>query len=263
MPKQPSAPPRSLGGKIADFFTSPQLVLMTLAGLLLIIGVPYLAFRSIPGAGELFAPQPAPVDANKGMDFTVLQTLPPDLADGVGQILASGEPQMPQSLFDLPAASGTGLVYPVMETVEPLQPALSWTDFGPPPYSVTVKNSANQVIARIESIPLQHWLVPMPLERGGRYTWTVKAGNQDTESASFIVMSEEAVAQWRDVQREFKDSHLVWGLVAEELGMLTVAEREYKALLKAFPEAEAPARLLTNAQGLRDDSIELQSPEVF
>jgi len=263
MPKLPTKPPRSLGGKLADFFTSPQLVLMTLAGLLLIVGVPYLAFRSIPGARDFFTPQPPPVDANKGMDFTILQMLPADLADGVGQILASQEPQMPQPLFDLPEPSGTGLIYPVLEVVEPLQPALSWTDFGPPPYSVTVKNAANQAVASIQSIPLQHWLVPIPLERGGRYTWQVKAGNQDTESASFIVLSDEALAQWRDVQREFKDSHLALGLVAEELGMLTVAEREYKALIKAFPEAEAPSRLLANAQGLREESAASQSQEIF
>ena len=35
--------------------------------------------------------------------------------------------------------------------------------------------------------------------------------------------------------------------------MLAVAEREYQALGKAFPQAEAPARLLANVQALRDD----------
>lgn len=256
------APPRSFGQKLADFFTSPQLVLMTLAGLVLVVGVPYYAFRSIPGASEIFAPEPEPVDPNPGMDFSVLQTLPPDLMQSAGQILASQEPQMPQPLFDLPEASGFGLVYPVSETVEPLRPALSWTMYAPPPYSVQLKNSANQVIARIESLALLNWLVPVDLERGAKYSWQVTAANKEVETASFIVLDQESVALWQAVQRDYRDSHLVLGLVAEELGMLTVAEREYQALIKAFPDAEAPARLLANVQSLRDDPIALE-PEEF
>ena len=76
-------------------------------------------------------------------------------------------------------------------------------------------------------------------------------------------MDDEAISQWQDVRREFKDSPLVLGLVAEDLGMLTVAEREYQALVKAFPNAEAPVRLLTNAQSLRDASLDTEPPEVF
>jgi len=263
MTKPPPKPPRSLGSKLADFFTSPQLVLMTVAGLALILGVPYVAFRSIPGASDVFRPKPTPADLNPGMDFSALQNLPPDLAQSAQQILSSQEGQMPQSLSDLAEASGSGLVYPVTEVVEPLQPAFSWTMFAPPPYSVTVKNGANQVVARIEGLPLEHWLAPMPLERGGKYTWEVTAANHDTETASFIVMSAEAMTSWQDVRREFKDSHLALGLVAEELGMLSVAEREYQALIKAFPNAEAPARLLTNVQRLRDDSIAPASQDVL
>ena len=236
---------------------------MTLAGLLLIFGVPYLAFRSIPGASDVFAPQPAPVDPNPGMDFSVLQNLPPDLSQSAGEILASQESQMPQPLADLAEASGPGLIYPVTEAVETLQPTLSWTVFAPPPYTVAVKNAAKQVIASVGSIARPNWLVPVQLERGGKYTWQVTAGDGEVESASFTVMNNEAVAQWQDVQREFRESHLVVGLVAEELGMLTVAEREYRALMKAFPNAEAPARLLMNVQGLRDESAVAQPQEVF
>ena len=255
MPQLPARPPRTLGQKLGDFFSSPQLVLMTVAGLVLILAVPYVAFRSIPGASEVFAPEPPPVDPNPGMDFSVLQTLPTELAQNVRLILAAQEPQTPQPLIDLPEPSGAGLIYPVMEVVEPLQPALTWTMFAPPPYSVTVKNAANQVVARIESLPTQHWLVPMPLERGAKYSWEVIGGNRDLETATFIVMSNESLAEWQEVRRDFKDSHLVWGLVAEELGMLTVAEREYQALIKQFPNAEAPARLLMNVQSLRDESV--------
>src|SRR4029078_9803120 len=102
-----------------------------------------------------------------------------------------------------------------------------------------------------------------PLERGGKYTWEVTAGNHDVEMGSFKVMDAEAMATWQDVRRELQESHLVLWLVAEELGMLSVAEREYQALIKAFPNAEAPARLLTNVQRLRDDSIAPASQDVL
>ena len=255
---------RSLGGKIADFLSSPQLVLMTLAGIALVFAVPYYAFRSIPGASELFAPEPEPVDPNLGMDFTVIETLPEDLALSVGLILASEEPRMPQPLFELPEASGFGLIYPVTEIVEPLQPALTWTMYAPPPYTVILRNAANRVIGRVEAVGTLNWLAPVPLERGATYSWQVTAGNKEIETASFKVMDEASATLWQEIRRDYKDSHLVLGLVAEELGLLAVAEREYQALIKAFPNAEAPGRLLANVQALRDDPGAVQQQqEVF
>ena len=67
---------------------------------------------------------------------------------------------------------------------------------------------------------------------------------------------------WREVRRLNRDSHLALGIAAEQYGLLSVAEREYQALIKVFPDAEAPARLLANVQALRDDSV-LSTPEVF
>lgn len=257
-------PPRSLRVRLMDFLTSPQLVLMTLAGIVLIVAVPYFAFRSIPGARQVLAPQPEPADPNAGMDFTVLETLPEDLRRSVELILASEEPRMPQPLIDLPEPSGFGLIYPVMETVEPLQVALSWNMFAPPPYRVVLKNAAGRVLASVQSLGTLSWLPPVQLERGARYSWEVTshAGNE-TETAWFLVLDEPSVALWQQIRRAYRDSHLVLGLVAEELGMLTVAEREYQALIKAFPQAEAPARLLANVTALRDDSGAAEPQEVF
>lgn len=258
------APERSFGQKVGDFLSSPQLVLMTLAGIILVLGVPYFAYRSIPGASELFTPAPEPVDPNLGMDFSIIGNLPEELSQNVGLILAAEEPRIPAPLIELPEASGFGLIYPVSETIEPLQPALSWMNYAPPPYSVQLKNAANQVIARIESIPVFVWLVPVTLERGARYSWQVTAGNGEVETASFIVLDAQTGQEWQEIRRDFKDSHLVLGLVAEEFGLLTVAEREYKELIKAFPNAEGPARLLANVEALRDDPGAVQQqPEVF
>jgi len=42
------------------------------------------------------------------------------------------------------------------------------------------------------------------------------------------------------------------GLVAEQFGMLGIAEREYVALAKDHPRSDIAARLLSNIQELRD-----------
>jgi hypothetical protein len=72
------------------------------------------------------------------------------------------------------------------------------------------------------------------------------------QTAQFVVLSLEQTAAWQRVRSQFAQSHLALGLVAEQLGMLSVAEREYQELGRQFPNAEAPARLLENVQALRD-----------
>jgi hypothetical protein len=50
---------------------------------------------------------------------------------------------------------------------------------------------------------------------------------------------------------EHRDSHLVVGLVAQQLGMLAIAEREYTELTKSFPDSNTAALLLNNVSDLR------------
>ncbi len=52
---------------------------------------------------------------------------------------------------------------------------------------------------------------------------------------------------WRSIE----DSHLVVGLVAQQLGMLAIAEREYTELTKSFPDSNTAALLLNNVSDLR------------
>ena len=42
------------------------------------------------------------------------------------------------------------------------------------------------------------------------------------------------------------------GLVAQQLGMLAIAEREYTALTKAYPDSNTAALLLNNVSELRN-----------
>ncbi|MEO8097478.1 MAG: hypothetical protein ABI811_07225 [Acidobacteriota bacterium] len=249
-----SKPPEpSFGKKAAEFVRSPVLVLMFAAGLALVVGVPYLALRTLPGINNPVTGE-APAskgDPNLGMDFQELEGLPPELAGGARIILGLEEPQVPSPLKDVPEPSGFGLTYPVSESVEPTRPTLTWTAFGPGPFKVDLLDAANQMVATVPNVPVTNWVVSKELQRGAIYTWRVTAANGDNEAASFVVLTLEETTDWQRVRQQFKDSHLVMGTVAEQLGMLSIAEREYKELIKTYPQAEAPARLLDNILALR------------
>ena len=58
-----------------------------------------------------------------------------------------------------------------------------------------------------------------------------------SEQASFRVLDDGQVMLWRAMQAAHKDSRLVMGLVAQQLGMLAIAEREYMELTKSFPDS--------------------------
>lgn len=231
-----------------------MLVAMALGGVALVIGVPYLALRTLPGianpvTGEEAAPSGNP---NAGIDFQELNGLPANLIGGASTILSQEEAVMPLSLADLPEPSGFGLTYPVTEAVESVQPTFTWTAFAPGPYRIVIRDSARIVVASNENVRSAFWVVPAKLERGATYSWEVVASNRESQTASFVVLGEEELADWLRVRNQFKDSHLALGLAAEELGMLSTAEREYQELARQFPNAEAPARLLANVLSLRE-----------
>lgn len=231
-----------------------MLMAMLALGVILVIGVPYLALQTLPQVenpvtGEVAAPKGNP---NLGIDFDQLNNLPPDLSQGAAVILAQEEPMMPEPLAELGEASGFGLTYPVTETIETTQPTLSWTLFEKAPFKVELKDKAGKVVAKAENLFNTSWVLSMKLEPGATYNWQVTAANGESQSASFIVLTTEQAAEWGRIRGQFAQSHLAMGLAAEQFGMLSVAEREYQELAREFPRAEAPARLLANVVALRD-----------
>ena len=251
---RPTPPEPSFSEKAMSIFKSPSLLAMLVGGVILALGVPYLALRTLPGitnpiTGEATAPTG---NLNAGIDFEELNGLPSDLAQSASAILSQEEGALPSELIELPEPSGFGLTYPVREVAESEQPGFTWAAFAPGPYKVIVKDQANKVLASVPNIPYPNFVMPVKLERGATYTWEVTALNGETQSASFIVLGQEELGQWAAVRKQFKESHLALGLAAEELGMLSTAEREYKELARQFPNAEAPARLLANVLSLRE-----------
>jgi hypothetical protein len=123
--------------------------------------------------------------------------------------------------------------------------------FAPGPFKVIVKDRAGQGAASAQNVPRTIFVTPR-LIPGATYTWEVTASNGEAENAHFVILTTEQAAGWQKVRSQFSQSHLALGVVAEQLGLLTIAEREYQELARQFPNAEAPARLLANVQALRE-----------
>ncbi len=242
------------GNKFSDLAKSPAMIAMLVAGIALVIGVPYLALQTLPGVanpvtGETTTPKG---DPNPGMDFQELATLPEELQQAARLILSQEEGVMPEPLLELAEPTGFGLIYPVTETVDTLRPTLSWNAFAAGPFKVVVKDRAGEIVASAQNLPTTTFVMPKNLMPGLTYTWTVTASNTEYQDASFVVMSAEDTAEWLRLRSEFKESHLALGLMAEHYGLLSTAEREYKEVVRQFPKAEVPARLLSNVIALRD-----------
>jgi hypothetical protein len=237
---------------VRGFFQSPGLVIMTTLGIALAVGVPYMALQSLPDTGE---------SANVGqrpdtpIDTSALTGMPRNVSGPIEELLAMEEPAPPQILANVPPPDGIAQIYPVMEAVEAVQPAFSWQPIELGPYAVSVSDDEERVIARVQGLATPSWIVPVPLERGRVYTWRVTAGNGMYEEASFLVLDEESLELMRSVRSSYGQNHLVMGGIAQYLGLLTIAEREYGELLKQYPNSSQAAQLLDNVLALRDGSI--------
>lgn len=236
----------------AKGFRSPEVVLMVVAGVAVAILGPYALYQLSPHAPRVATPQetqsgPPGID----LDVSELDTLPDSLRDGAMLLLTTETPQPPDAIANLAVASGGDVLRPVSEAVEETQPVLYWSAaFGEPPYTVSISDDRNLVIARAQGIQNTSWMVLTPLHRGGEYTWQVTVAGA-SEQASFRVLDDGQVMLWRAMLAAHRDSHLVIGLVAQQLGMLAIAEREYTALTKAYPDSNTAALLLNNVTDLR------------
>jgi hypothetical protein len=243
--KPPSA--RGIGASIR----SPEVVLMVVAGVAVAILGPYALYRLGPHAPRVSTQETKSGPPGIDLDISEIDTLPDSLRDGAMLLLATETPEPPDAIANLGVASGENVLRPVSEAVEETQPILYWSAaFGEPPYSVSITDDHGQVIARAQGIQNTSWMVLTPLHRGGEYTWQVSVTGV-SEQASFRVLDDGQAMLWRAMQAAHKDSHLVIGLVAQQLGLLAIAEREYTALTKAFPDSNTAALLLNNVSELR------------
>jgi hypothetical protein len=224
---------------------------MVVAGVAVAILGPYALYQLAPHVPKVSTKETQSSPPGIDLDVTELDTLPDSLRNGAMLLLTTETPEPPEAIVNLAVASGSNVLRPVSEAVEETQPVLYWSAaFGEPPYAVSITDERGQVIARAQGIQNTSWMVLTPLRRGGEYTWQVSVTGV-SEQASFRVLDDGQATLWSAMQTAHKDSHLVIGLVAEQLGLLGIAEREYAALTKAFPDSNTAALLLNNISQLR------------
>jgi len=233
-------------------FRSPEVILMVVAGVAVAILGPYALYQLAPHVPKVSTKETQSTPPGIDLDISELDTLPDSLRNGAMLLLTTETPEPSEAIVNLAVATGSNVLRPVSEAVEETQPVLYWSaGFGEPPYSVSIADERGQVIARAQGIQNTSWMVLTPLRRGGEYTWQVSVTGV-SEQASFRVLDDGQATLWRAMQAAHRDSHLVIGLVAEQLGLLGIAEREYTALTKAFPESNTAALLLNNVGELRN-----------
>jgi hypothetical protein len=233
-------------------FWSREVILMVAAGVTVAILGPYALYQLGPHVPKVSTPETKSGPAGIDLDVSELDTLPDSLREGGMLLLTADPPELPDAIANLAVATGENVLRPVSEAVEETQPVLYWSAaFGEPPYSVSILDDKNQVIARAQGIQNTSWMVLTPLRRGGEYAWQVTVMGA-SEQASFRVLDDGQTMLWRAMLAAHRDSHLVIGLVAQQLGMLAIAEREYTALTKAYPDSTTAALLLNNVSELRN-----------
>jgi hypothetical protein len=209
---------------------------------LLILGT-YLAHRR--AIAESNARKPVPVEH---LDLTEVNALP-DPLPAAAQAALAGTFQAPATVQSLDAGTGGELEYPVREAIEEVQPTLRWSTFAQS-YNIAVLNPNGQVVARAEVNGETQWTVPVELPRGAAYTWEVAATGQ-VRRASFRVLADSEAGLLEGLQVNHPQSHLVLGVAALQLGLRTMAQREFEGLLQEKPHSPDAAQLMRTANGLR------------
>ncbi len=239
----------TIGDKLKAFVRSPQLVLMTAAGIALVIGAPYIALRSLPGSGD-----DANINQTKEvpLDVRAVYELPQALAISAEEVLTAQQPEVPEALDGVPTPLGFDQTYPVSEVVESTRPTFTWQQAEPPPYTVVIRNAADLEVLRVPNIASPLLVTPMELERGAIYTWQLVFRSGSFEEASFRVMDEGDLALWQDVRAQYGNSHLVLGLLAQHYGLLSIAQSELEQVAADNPNSGQAMLLLDNVIALRE-----------
>ncbi len=227
------AQPISLADKIRAWFQAPQLAMAAAAVLAIAILGP-LAMR----------------DSSRGLgrDIAQFDSLPDSVRNSAKEVVKENTAERPASLAGLAPNADSTLQYPVSEVIEERQPILRWKSFGGS-YTVSVYDASHRQVAQSGMSSDTHWLVAAPLDRGEMYTWEIGWAGQ-TRQASFRVLGEADQAKLAEV-RASKVGPMALGAVAQQLGLLSLAEQQFETLAKEKPKSQDAAKLLDRVIEMR------------
>jgi anti-sigma factor RsiW len=230
----PAQPAESVSDRIRAWFRIPHVAMGAAAAAIALILGPILFLNS----------------ANKSdtASLSQLDQLPSSVQAAARAVVTAKSVERPDALAGLSPNPDSGLSYPVSEVVEERQPILRWISFSSA-YEVAVFDSEHQQVAQALNVTENHWLVPMQLTRGEVYTWEVRAAGQ-SKAASFRVLDSANETRLAEV-RNAKVGSLALGAVAQQLGLLSLAQNEFQELHKQQPTSKEAEKLLTGVNELR------------
>jgi hypothetical protein len=219
------------------FFSSPRMVaaMLTIAAAAIITPIVWYRGQQSPSSGG-------------GGEISSLENLPPEIREGAEAVARAQVAERPAALADLRPNSDRFLQYPVSEVIEDVRPELRWKPFASS-YTVRLYNAQGMQIGTSDLMTTTAWLVPMALDRGATYSYEV-VGLGDVHRAEFRVLSQSSQAEMARLRASRGNDHFVLGAVAQQFGMLTVAQHEFELFVRQRPQSAEAARMLSNVNSL-------------
>lgn len=150
------------------------------------------------------------------------------------------------------------IAYPTNSVILGNRPTLRWSPSKTAKsYRIEIADNAFHQIAKSEDLPASSsaWTPATQLKRGGIYTWSIRAVNKDGEASAltsqgkFKVLGEDEVRKLNRLKAS--KSHLGLGLLYAHEGMISEAEREFRALVNQNPDSAVAKRLLKDVRSWR------------
>ena len=152
------------------------------------------------------------------------------------------------------------IVSPIGKAIETTNPRFTWKPLaGAESYRVEVYDEGFNLVAASPAVKSTVWQADVPLPRGKVYAWQatafkngeqVKSPVRPAPEAKFKVIDAVSAEGIAAAKRNGR-SHLVLGVLYAEAGMLTEAEGEFAALLRANPNSDVVRNLLQKVRAAR------------
>ena len=237
VPIRPAVHKPTFGERVHAFFSSPRMVaaMLTIAAVAIVTPIVWYRGQQSPSSGG-------------GGEISSLENLPPEIREGAEAVARAQVAERPAALADLRPNSDRFLQYPVSEVIEDVRPELRWKPFASS-YTVRLYNAQGMQIGTSDLMTTTAWLVPMALDRGATYSYDV-VGLGDVHRAEFRVLSQSSQAEMARLRASRGNDHFVLGAVAQQFGMLTVAQHEFELFVRQRPQSAEAARMLSNVNSL-------------
>jgi hypothetical protein len=221
----------SFAERLRAFLHSPRFAAVASAAVILAVLSPLVLVKRTETARREFAADlrngSASRPATPALDTAQLNALPARLRAGALATLTAKPSERPLALLGLPPNPDANVLYPVSEVVEETQPEFHWKPFAGS-YLVSIYNSQHQLVARSRMLSETNWKAPFPLTRGSIYTWDIQGG-ATSHRAAFRVLGRSEAEEFSRV-RAGMPGPLAMGAVAESLGLLSEAQREFQTV---------------------------------